>query len=213
MLLTARTLRPMAEIGLFPLGIVLLPTERVPLHIFEPRYQELIGECLDTDDEFGLVYADEEGVREIGTLAHVTEVLERFDDGRLTILVVGGLRFRVEALTRGRSFMTAEIDEVEDDAVDVDPDTAVRAAGAFRALAALAGAETDDPDEASPQLSFELAAQVELPPEAKQQLLELRVEQERLDFVAELLDDARIALIATRELGDRAKRNGSRTEQ
>jgi Lon protease-like protein len=203
----------MAEIGLFPLGIVLLPTERVPLHIFEPRYQELIGECLDTDEEFGLVYADEEGVREVGTLAHVTEVLERFDDGRLTILVEGGVRFRVEALTRGRSLMTAEIDEVEDDAVGIDPETAVRAAGAFRALAALAGAETDDPDEASPQLSFELAAQVELPPEAKQQLLELRVEQERLDLVAELLDDARTALIATRELGDRAKRNGSRTEQ
>ena len=87
----------MAEIGLFPLGIVLLPTERVPLHIFEPRYQELIGECLDADEEFGLVYADEDGVREIGTRARVTEVLERFDDGRLTILVEGGLRFRVEA--------------------------------------------------------------------------------------------------------------------
>jgi hypothetical protein len=88
-----------------------------------------------------------------------------------------------------------------------------RSAGAFRALAALAGAETDDPDETSTQLSFELAAQVELPPEAKQQLLELRVEQERLDLVAELLDDARVTLIATRELGDRAKRNGSRTQQ
>jgi Lon protease-like protein len=213
MLLTARTLRPMAEIGLFPLGIVLLPTERVPLHIFEPRYQELIGECLDADEDFGLVYADEEGVREVGTRAHVTEVLERFDDGRLTILVVGCPRFRFEALTRGRSFLTAEIDEVEDDTVAVDPETAVRAAGAFRALAALAGAETDDPDEESPQLSFELAAQVELPPEAKQQLLEIRVEQERLDLVAELLDEARVALIATRELGDRAKRNGSRTEQ
>ena len=210
MLLTARTLRSMAEIGLFPLGIVLLPTERVPLHIFEPRYQELIGECLDADEEFGLVYADEEGVREIGTRASITEVLERFDDGRLTILVEGGMRFRVEDLTRGRSFMTAEISEVEDDPGDVDPETALRAAGAFRALAALAGAETDEPDEASPQLSFELAAQVELPPEAKQQLLELRVEQERLDLVAELLDDARVALIATRELGDRAKRNGSR---
>jgi len=213
MLLTARTLRPMAEIGLFPLGIVLLPTERVPLHIFEPRYQELIGECLDADEEFGLVYADEEGVREVGTRAAITEVLERFDDGRLTILVEGGERFRVESLTRGRAFMTAEIGEVEDDPGDVDPETASRAAGAFRALAALAGADTDEPDEASPQLSFELAAQVELPPEAKQQLLELRIEQERLDLVAELLDDARVALIATRELGDRAKRNGSRTQQ
>jgi Lon protease-like protein len=198
------------EIGLFPLGIVLLPTERVPLHIFEPRYQELLGECIDMDEEFGLVYADENGVREVGTLARVAEVLERFDDGRLNIVVEGGSRFRVEELTRGRSFMTAEVEAVEDDDVVVDPETSVRAAGSFRALAALAGAETEDPDESSSQLSFELAAQVELPPDAKQQLLELRTEQERLGLVVELLDDARTALIATRELGERAKQNGSR---
>jgi len=201
----------MAEIGLFPLGIVLLPTERVPLHIFEPRYQELVGECLETDEEFGLVYADEEGVREIGTLAHISEVLERFDDGRLSIVVEGGTRFRVDAVTHGRSFMTAEVGPVDDDPGGVDAETALRAAGAFRALAALAGAETEDPDETSPQLAFELAAQVELPPEAKQRLLELRTEQERLELVTGLLDDARVALMATRELGERAKRNGSRT--
>jgi Lon protease-like protein len=198
------------EIGLFPLGIVLLPTERVPLHIFEPRYQELIGECIESDDEFGMLYADEDGVREVGTLARVAEVLERFDDGRMNVVVEGGIRFRVEQLTRGRSFMTAEIGPVEDDDGDVDAETASRAAGSFRALAALAGAETEELDESSPQLSFELAAQVELPPDSKQQLLELRTEQERLEAVAELLDDARTALIATRELGERAKRNGSR---
>jgi ATP-dependent Lon protease len=106
--------------------------------------------------------------------------------------------------------MTAEVEAVEDDDVVVDPETSVRAAGSFRALAALAGAETEDPDESSSQLSFELAAQVELPPDAKQQLLELRTEQERLGLVVELLDDARTALIATRELGERAKQNGSR---
>jgi Lon protease-like protein len=198
------------EIGLFPLGIVLLPTERVPLHIFEPRYQELVGECIESDDEFGMLYADEDGVREVGTLARVAEVLERFDDGRKNVVVEGSIRFRVEELTRGRSFMTAEIGPVEDDDGDVDPETASKAAGSFRALAALAGAETEELDESSPQLSFELAAQVELPPDSKQQLLELRTEQERLEAVAELLDDARTALIATRELGERAKRNGSR---
>jgi Lon protease-like protein len=198
------------EIGLFPLGIVLLPTERVPLHIFEPRYQELVGECIESDDEFGMLYADEDGVREVGTLARVAEVLERFDDGRMNVVVEGSIRFRVEELTRGRSFMTAEIGPVEDDDGDVDPETASKAAGSFRALAALAGAETEELDESSPQLSFELAAQVELPPDSKQQLLELRTEQERLEAVAELLDDARTALIATRELGERAKRNGSR---
>ena len=200
----------MPEVGLFPLGIVLLPTERVPLHIFEPRYRELIGEVLEADGEFGLVYADDDGIREVGTLARVTEVLERFEDGRLNVVVEGGDRFRVEQLTRGRSFMTAEVGELDDDVVEVDPELAARAAGSFRALAALAGAEPPEPDEASPQLSFELAAQVELPHTQKQQLLESVREDERLALVAELLDDARVALLQTVELGERAKRNGSR---
>jgi Lon protease-like protein len=200
----------MEEIGLFPLGIVLLPTERVPLHIFELRYRELIGECLEGDTEFGLLYADEEGVREVGTRARVADVLERFDDGRMDIVVEGGERFRVENVTRGRSFMTALVEEVVDEPGTVDPETAARAVGAFRALAALAGAEPDDPDERSPVLSYELAAQVELAPGAKQLLLESSSEQERLERVVELLDGARTLLIAARELSDHAKKNGSR---
>ena len=200
----------MEEIGLFPLGIVLLPTERVPLHIFEPRYRELIGECLEEDGEFGLIYADEEGVREIGTLARVAEELERFDDGRINVIVEGGARFVVERLTRGRSFMTAVVELVEDDPGEVDEEAVSRAVGAFRALAALAGAETEPPDETSPQLSYELTAQVELAPAAKQDLLESRSEQERIVLVADLLDLARQALIAARALGERSKRNGSR---
>jgi len=200
----------MEEIGLFPLGIVLLPTERVPLHIFEPRYRELIGECLDDDADFGLVFADEDGVREIGTRARVAEVLERFNDGRLNIVVEGGERFRVEKLTRGRSYMTCVVAPVEDEAEPLSADAAERAAGAFRALATLAGAEPDEIDESSPFLSFTLAAQVELPHDAKQGILESRSESERLERVIELFDGARKLLIAARELGERAKQNGSR---
>jgi Lon protease-like protein len=200
----------MEEIGLFPLGIVLLPTERVPLHIFEPRYKELIGECLEDDSEFGLLYADEDGVREVGTRAAVTDVLERFDDGRLNIVVEGRERFRVEELTRGRSFMTASVEPLDDEPGPVGAETAARAAGAFRALAALAEAEPEEVDESSPQLSFELAAQVELAPDAKQRLLELRSEGQRLELLTQLLDAVRVTLIATRELGERAKQNGSR---
>jgi Lon protease-like protein len=200
----------MEEIGLFPLGIVLLPSERVPLHIFEPRYKELIGECLEEEHEFGLLYADEDGVREVGTRAAVTEVLERFDDGRLSIVVEGGERFRVAELTRGRSFLTALVEQVEDEPGVVEYEQAARAAGSFRALAALADVDAEEIDESSPQLSFELAAQVELAPDAKQRLLELRSEAERLELLIELLDAVRAALIATRELGERAKQNGSR---
>jgi Lon protease-like protein len=199
----------MEEIGLFPLGIVLLPTERVPLHVFEDRYKELIGECLEDDSEFGLVYADEDGVRDIGTRARVTEVIDRLDDGRLNVLVEGGERFRVERLTRDRAFLTAEVEPVEDD--DSAPGkAAARAVGSFRALAALAGAEPEELDESSPQLSFALAAQVELAAEPKQRLLELQSEPDRLELVAELLDAVRTTLIATRELNERAKQNGSR---
>jgi Lon protease-like protein len=200
------------ELGLFPLGIVLLPTERVPLHIFEPRYRELIGECIENESEFGLVFADENGVRELGTRARVDEVLERFDDGRMSIVVEGGDRFRVEKLTRGRSFMTAEVEPVDDDGVEPASDSVARAAAAFRALAAAAEADAGDVDEDAVQLSFRLAAQVELAPEAKQELLELLSEQRRLEMVAELLDGVRRVLIATRELGERAKKNGSRLQ-
>ena len=200
----------MDEIGLFPLGIVLLPTERVPLHVFEPRYKELIGECLEHEREFGLLYADGEGVREIGTLARIVEVLERFDDGRLNIVVEGGRRFRVEKLTRGRSFLTAAIVPVRDSAGLPAPETAARAADSFRALAAVAGADAEEIDESSSELSFELAAQVELPGDAKQHLLELDSEQQRLELVVGLLDAVRATLIATQELGEHAKKNGSR---
>src|SRR5438876_11097528 len=138
----------MEEIGLFPLGIVLVPTGLVPLHIFEPRYRELIGECIEHGRDFGLLYADEEGVRELGTRARVTEVLERFDDGRLNIVVEGGRRFRVERLTRGRSFLTATVVPVANTPGGAgSAESAAQAAGSFRALAAVAGAETEEIDE------------------------------------------------------------------
>ena len=201
-----RTLRPVDEIGLFPLGIVLLPTEVVPLHIFEERYKELIGECLELDREFGLVYADDDGVREVGTRARVVEVLERFEDGRLNVVVAGGERFRVERLTRGRAFLTAETEGVEDEDVPAGGDLLERVLESFRALAALAGGG-EEPEEPS---AFAIAARVELPVEAKQELLESRSEPERLRRVRALLDALREALLTAQRLGEHAKQNGSR---
>jgi Lon protease-like protein len=201
----------MEEIGLFPLGIVLLPTEVVPLHIFEERYKELIGECLELEREFGLVYADEDGVRETGTRARVAEVLDRFEDGRLNVLVEGGERFRVEHLTRGRSFLTAEVEPLEDDpATEPDEEAAERVTEAFRALAAAAGADAEVPDPELPGLSFHVAARVEIAPDAKQELLESRSEAERLAKLRVLLDSARETILAARRLGEHAKKNGTR---
>src|SRR5438067_13850744 len=97
--------------------MVLLPTERIPLHIFEPRYQALIGECLDRDDEFGLVFADEDGMRNIVTRSAVVDVIDRFYDGRLNVAIDGRERFRILRETSGRSFRTAEVEPFIDDEV------------------------------------------------------------------------------------------------
>ena len=123
----------MDEIGLFPLGLVLLPTEQVPLHIFEPRYRELIAECLEREQPFGLVYADDDGLRRTGTLATVVEVVDRFDDGRLNIVVEGGDRFRLVELTEGRSFHTGTIEPFSDRDDPPPPDDVSAGSGSSRA--------------------------------------------------------------------------------
>ena len=201
----------MEDIGLFPLGIVLLPTERVPLHIFEPRYKELIGECLDSDDEFGLVLADDEGLRAVGTRAIVTDVLHRFPDGRLNVVVEGGDRFRLVRLTSGRSFQTAEVEPLEDERVDAGVDERMRALELFGRLAVATGSEPDELDSDSPALSFEIAARVDFGAELKQQLLETRSEASRLQTLATLLEEAAQAVLADRKRAEQASTNGKVT--
>jgi Lon protease-like protein len=197
-----------AELGLFPLGIVLLPTEQIPLHIFEDRYQELIGECLEQEREFGLVYADEEGLREIGTRAAVTEVLDHFDDGRLNIVVEGRDRFRLVELTSGRSFQTGLVELVDEEPDPPDPDDASRALELFRRLVDLTGAEVEAPPPDTVQLSFELAGRFEFAPELKQRLLQLMSERERVKLLAELLTAAASAVEREKDLAQRAASNG-----
>jgi Lon protease-like protein len=197
-----------SEIGLFPLGIVLLPTERIPLHIFEPRYRELIGECIDEGREFGLVLADDEGLREIGTRAAVTQVLERFDDGRLNVLVEGRERFRLVELTSGRSFDTGEVEPVVDAADEPVAADVERALDLLRRLAEMAGADIEGLEVTTRSPSFELAARVDFEPRLKQRLLELRSEPERLQTLAELLEWA-TKMLELQQAGSRiAQQNG-----
>jgi Lon protease-like protein len=195
------------ELGLFPLGIVLLPTEQLPLHIFEDRYQELIAECLELDQEFGLVYADEDGLREIGTRAAITHV-DHFDDGRMNILVEGRERFRLRELTSGRSFQTGLVDEVEEEDDPAEPQDTQRALRLFRRLVELTGAEVEEPPVDAPQLSFELAGRFNFAPELKQRLLQLRSERERMRLLAEFLSAAATALDREHEAAQRAASNG-----
>jgi ATP-dependent Lon protease len=198
-----------SEIGLFPLELVLLPNERVPLHIFEDRYKDLIGDCIAEATEFGLILEDDDGLREIGTRTAVVELIDTFDDGRMNVLVEGRGRFRVIELTDGRSFRTAEVETVEDEGELPSDADVERTIAVFRRLVAAAEAdEIDEPAPGSPILSFELAARVDFGPELKQELLELRSEGRRLRRLAVLLDQAAQALTREREVRQRAAGNG-----
>jgi Lon protease-like protein len=202
----------LAEIGLFPLELVLLPSERVPLHIFEDRYKELIGECLEEESEFGLILETEEGLREIGTRTAVLEVIHTFDDGRMNVLVEGQARFRVTRLTEGRSFHTAEVEPVEDEGEAATPAEIEQVLAVFRRLVAVAEAEEiEEPTAGSPALSYELAARVDFGHELKQELLELRSERRRLHRLAELLERAVAGLTREAEVRERASGNGKVT--
>jgi Lon protease-like protein len=198
----------MEELGLFPLGIVLLPTEQLPLHIFEERYKELIGECLASDGEFGLVYADDDGLRDLGTRAHVTDVLTRFEDGRMNILVEGGERFRLTELTDGRSFNTGLVAPIVDDDDPAQAQAVEEALTLFERLRELTGSDVEAPPGAAPQLSFALAAKVELPADDKLGLLAETSERVRLELVQDMLTTAVLTAQRVKRASERAATNG-----
>jgi Lon protease-like protein len=199
----------MSELGLFPLPIVLVPTERIPLHIFEPRYRELIEECVEQGEPFGLVLSTGDGaVHEVGTHANVAQVLEVLDDGRMNIVVEGGERFRLLELTSGRAFATGLVEPLADVDEPADAEDVDRALEVFRELAEAAESDVDIPDASSPQLDFELAARVDFSVESKQELLATTSPRERMRKLIGYLETALEAVRLEHMLRERAAQNG-----
>jgi len=197
------------EIGLFPLPLVLVPTERIPLHIFEERYKELIGECIESGEAFGLVLATGDGaVHEVGTKATVDQVLDTLDDDTLNIVVEGRERFRLLELTSGRSFTTCLIEPVVDDDELPTPEESARAYELFQQLAEATSADVDFPSPDTAQLDFELAARVDFGVDAKQELIALTSPRRRMQRLAELLEVAIETTAVQQALRERAGRNG-----
>jgi Lon protease-like protein len=198
-----------AELGLFPLPIVLVPTERIPLHIFEPRYRELIEECVENESDFGFVLATGDGaVHEIGTRAAVLEVLEVLDDGRMNVVVEGGARFRLLELTSGRSFTTGLVEPVVDDDDPPAEADVERALDVFRELAETSESDVDVPDPDVPQLDFELAARVDFGVAAKQEVLAMTSPRLRMQRLGVLLESALQAVQREQTTRERASKNG-----
>ncbi len=197
----------LTDFPLFPLPVVLLPSEVVPLHIFEERYKSMIEECLDDGGEFGIVWLADDGLKDIGCTAKVAEVLERMEDGRMNILVRGSSPFRLLRRQEDHVYPAGTIELLDD-----GPGEDERAGGEAReGYADLLEQITDErPEEAAlAELSaYEMAASVDIDLPIKQGLLELRTEGERLKLLAKLFREGIKRLEAAQKISERAQKNG-----
>ena len=197
------------RLPLFPLGLVLLPGEPVPLHIFEPRYREMVRVCLDADRPFGIVYASAQALAAVGCTARIRTVATRYDDGRLDIVAVGEDRFRVVEVHRDRPFLTTDTEPVEDAEPDAPARLRQRVVARHMKLLEMAG-ETVRPalyDEPFP-LSFVVARNAGLDLDGRQALLAMDSESERLTTLAEHLGQLLLRIRAARKVSTLARGDG-----
>jgi Lon protease-like protein len=199
------------ELPIFELPLALLPGESVPLHIFEDRYKRMIGRCLERGEPLGVLLSDPEGARPVGCTAYVTDVLERFEDGRMNVVVTGDAPFRVLERFGGVEEPGAEVEMLEQVAGESDEDAAARVREAFGDLAERASGERPATEDLAAAGAYGIAARIELPSETKQELLELRDEGERMRLLARALVTLQEALDRAEEVAERASSNGRMT--
>ena len=194
---------------LFPLGLVLIPHELVPLHIFEERYKLMIGECIEEEREFGIVWLSDDGLKEIGCSARISKVLERFEDGRMNVLVEGSSPFRLLRRIEDHPYPAGDVELLEDgDAAD-DPKAAEAARRRYSDLVAEVTDERPEPDELAKLDAYGMAATLDVALEAKQMLLELRSESGRLEQLEGLFAEALARIRHAERAAERARGNGS----
>jgi Lon protease-like protein len=196
------------ELPLFPLGIVALPSELVPLHIFEERYRTMIGECLDAGSEFGIVWLGEDGVKPSGCACEVAQVLERMPDGRMNIVCRGTRPFRLVELVDDREYPVGLVEWLEDKEEEPDEATLEAAREAYSALVEEATDEPAEPERLAEMTAYDMAATVDFGLDAKQGLLDLRSENARLRLVTRLFRAAIKRLDFMERAQARARSNG-----
>jgi Lon protease-like protein len=207
---SGRSMR-VSDIPLFPLNVVLMPGAPLPLHIFEERYKQMVDECLEGESEFGMVLADESGTRRVGCTAKIVELVERYEDGRMLILVEGSRRFKLNSILTGKPYYVGEVEYLEEEELEEDVTELAEECIALLERVVEAATEGSVGIEIQPpyrNLSFAIAGRIEFDLEARQQILELTSEQERLEKVKELLSAAAERLEREQQAREKAQKNG-----
>jgi len=197
-----------ALLPLFPLEVVLLPGTPLPLHIFEPRYKEMIGECLANETLFGVIRALDQGIAEIGCTAEIISVTKKYPDGRLDLMAEGRQRFEVLELNQERPFLRAEVLFVPDEAGEPSEEEKTRAIQFHHDILSLAGAVQDLSAADQSSLSFHLAGSLPLDLDFKQKLLAMHSEAERIQELASYLENVLPGLQRAARAREKAGGNG-----
>ncbi len=200
-------------VPLFPLQVVLFPRTNLALHIFEERYKEMIGECIEKQAEFGVVLTQENAMENIGCTATITEVVRKYDDGRMDILVRGRRRFEIMFLDRTRAYLRGapQFFEEESDTVPGHDGRRKQAMEIYAEVVRLLEAEVEEPPDAQDrQLSYQIMARLPADLNFKQTMLKSRSENERLSEVISFLQKASARLAITLRTRQKAGGNGQR---
>jgi Lon protease-like protein len=192
---------------LFPLGLVLLPGEVVPLHIFEDRYKTMIGECLEEESEFGILWMGDDGLQEIGCCARIDELLERMEDGRMNILVRGSRRFRLDRRIDDMDYPAGDVELLDDDD-DAGPEQIAAAREAYATLVERVTDTRPEEEDLEGLGAYDMAATIAFDLDAKQELLALRSENDRLVRLTSLCASALERYEHAERAAERAKSNG-----
>jgi Lon protease-like protein len=196
------------DFPLFPLGIVALPSEIVPLHVFEERYKAMVAVCLEHEQEFGIVWLSDDGLRNVGCACEISEILDRAEDGRMNLLARGTRPFRILARQDDLPYPAGEVEFLVDKEEKVDGELL---AATHEVYAGLVEQATDQrPDEADllTMGSYDMAATVDFGLDAKQGLLDLRSENARLRLLTRLFRSAVKRLDFAERAQERARSNG-----
>jgi Lon protease-like protein len=193
---------------LFPLGIVALPTESVPLHIFEDRYRRMIEECLEAEREFGIVWLAEQELKQVGCACEIDQVLERTPDGRMNIVARGTRPFRLVERQEDLHYPAGVVEFLADEDEQADAEVARATRELYAELVEQATDQQLGDDELQALDAYRMAATVEFGPDAKQELIELRSENARLRLLALLFRAAIKRLELVERAQARARSNG-----
>ncbi len=196
------------EFPLFPLGLVALPGEVIPLHIFEERYKTMMSLCIETESEFGIVWMADDGLRDIGCACEIERVLEEMEDGRMNLLTRGTRPFRVLERQGHLPYPAGVIEFVEDRAETPDPELIGSARAAYADLVKRATDQEPEHQDLEEMGAYDMAATVDFGLEAKQGLLDLRSEDARLRLVTRLFRAAAKRLDFVDRAQARARSNG-----